>query len=78
MLQTERGSPDGGHVYVYQEGQEYDLSRTPRERELAEAFLRMGVATSNEPKAAPPVAPLETPAAPVMEQPTVPGKRGKR
>ena len=54
MLQTERGSPDGHTVLTYVEGQEYDLSRTPREHELAEAFLRMGVATSNEKQPEPP------------------------
>lgn len=42
MKKTVRGSPDGADVRVYAEGEEHDLSRTPRERELAEVFLREG------------------------------------
>lgn len=35
MLQTQRGSPDGVHVHVYEQGQTYDLPES-----LAVVFLR--------------------------------------
>lgn len=39
MLKTVQGSPDGVRVLEYRDGTEHDLSATPRERELAAAFL---------------------------------------
>lgn len=39
MLSTELGSVDGIRVASYDAGQEYDLTATAGERELAEAFV---------------------------------------
>jgi hypothetical protein len=48
MLSTQHGSPDGARVHVYREGEEYDLSSTPGERDLAAVFVREGWAATDE------------------------------
>lgn len=46
MLKTEHGSVDGIRVAEYIDGNDYDLSATDGERELAAAFLAAGFAES--------------------------------
>lgn len=42
MTKASNGSPNGHETKHYAAGTEHDLSSTPRERELAEVFLREG------------------------------------
>jgi hypothetical protein len=44
MLKTEKGSVDGIAVKEYIEAQEYALNATPREMELARAFVKANMA----------------------------------
>jgi hypothetical protein len=44
MLKTENGSVDGIRVAQYIEGEEYDLTATDGERDLARAFVDAGFA----------------------------------
>lgn len=68
MLKTEKGSTDGLKVGTYEQGQEYDLSSTSGERELAAAFIgaRMAEHVVDEPTA--PVVIAEEKAAPAPEE----------
>lgn len=44
MTSTQKGSVDGTTVAEYVEGQQYDLTATKGERELAAAFVDAGMA----------------------------------
>lgn len=59
MLSTRLGSPDGFSIVRYEAGEEHDLYRTERERDLAAVFVREGWAVD--------AAAVEVPAAPVLE-----------
>jgi hypothetical protein len=61
MLKTMRGSPNGVDIFVYREGEEYDLSRDARALDLANVFLREGWAESAEKPAPKPVEDKKTP-----------------
>jgi hypothetical protein len=70
MLRTENGSPDGLRVRLYEEGMAEDVAD-----ELALAFIGMGAA-----EAANDSAEIETQegAAPAMETPEAPARRGRK
>jgi hypothetical protein len=48
MLSTQRGSPDGVSIETYLAGENYDLTRTERTRDLARVFVREGWAEDAE------------------------------
>jgi hypothetical protein len=49
-MKTVHGSPDGATVRRFVEGEEHDLTSTPRERDLAAVFVREGWARSADTK----------------------------
>ncbi len=74
MRETKRGADDGFTVREYAAGVEYDLSRTPRARDLAAVFVGEGWAEEVPDKISAPAAPpaiTEPPASPspVVEPP---------
>lgn len=75
MTQTQRGAADGMTVVTYVEGQEYDLSGTPRALELAAVFVREGWA--EEVRAGQDAPPAETPP-PARPAPATDGRRRGR
>ena len=44
MLQTVDGSPNGGTVKTYQKGEVYEFGSVAREADLADLFIRAGLA----------------------------------
>lgn len=50
MLRHQYGSPDGSSLLIYEEGRQYDLTGTERERDLAAVFVREGWAVEVKPE----------------------------
>jgi hypothetical protein len=80
MTQTVRGSPDGSASLTYQVDTEHDLSHTPRERELADVFLREGWAVRADAPISitPPPVPVDPPHPVAAPAPAVEPKKNRK